>query len=573
MRHILTRYKASAEDKIANKPSLIDMTRARSIKRVDSESEIRFVLSNMHPDTKLVLDQPRSTFGLQQLLRMAPVSKSDLTKWVVYIVIYELPDGTVWLYIGSSTSREGSWYRLYKTYETAVRYLDKGVFHSYSRLSGAAQHMVFAPKGTKMHVRVLCSFDIPNDPAEYIRVKKIVLRTEAMFMDDFQAFPEAAPGETITIGEQKISRIDINTFSRSVAPPGESHSCRGVNRMHPFAMSFQSRRSVRSRADRVKAALAKQGGICRLDARSIGPHTHIFINRLEHNVPDYDDNYVCASCHIWRRDMDDDTRAEVKKCKTIEELVDIRTMTTRYMDIDAVYKHSTHCAICERPFESRPANAKHRITNNMGLGLGKGKGKGKTEGRNAAKNHPRWRTKIRPTARRSVHCLRNIAICCTEDSRSIESLLTMERRKKTTVLSSSTCDLVMLRKLITGTRGHMGKFKPKVLITIGERCGVCRCILRQMAEGERIRTCESSHDANLLAGGIEVSQNLKAKLDCLANVSWHVCIRCAKGMKIRTQTPRAGTVTWTRNISLLEIREVLSTSRAGYKMIGPGKRK
>lgn len=46
-------------------------------------------------------------------------------------------------------------------------------------------------------MRVLSSTDIPEDPVEYVRVKKIVLRAEAMFMDDFEAIVKGVLGMTI----------------------------------------------------------------------------------------------------------------------------------------------------------------------------------------------------------------------------------------------------------------------------------------------------------------------------------------------------------------------------------------
>jgi hypothetical protein len=551
MRHIWSAYKASAEDKIAGRPSLIDPSRVQSIKRVATESDIRSVLANMHPDTKRVLDEPRSSFGLQSLLRMAPVSKSDLSRWVVYIVIYELPNGQVWLYIGSSTSREGSFYRLYKTYETAVRYFNKGVFHSYLRLSGAVQRMPLAGKGTKMHVRVLCSWDIPEDPIEYARVKKIVLRTEAMFMDDFQAFPDAEPGEFIKMGQQKISKVDINTFSRSVAPPGEPHSCHGVNRMHPFAVSFQTSRSVRSRADRRNAALAKQDGMCRLDQRLLASQCNIFLNHLDHSVSEYDDTYVCQSCHDWDKDMDDGTRARVKACTTVEELIDIRHEKSRFVDIDAVYAHVKHCVICERPFKPRPASTKNRITNGKNTG---------------SKPDPRWRTKIRPTARKSVYCLRKILVCCVEDSVRLESVLEMARRHNSSELKSDKCDMKMLRDKFAGSRARLGRHKARPTIQPGERCGLCRCTLRQLAATEKLTALQGSHDPHEQAGGLDIEPKVKAKIDCLANVTWHACVFCHKRTLKMTgkEDNKHGVVMWKRNITLAAIQKDIADAKRSW---------
>jgi hypothetical protein len=106
------------------------------------------------------------------------------------------------------------------------------------------------------------------------------------------------------------------------------------------------------------------------------------------------------------------------------------------------------------------------------------------------------------------------------------------------------------------------KAKPRATIIAGEKCGVCDCNLRQISDTEKLNEVEVSRDSVVRSGGFDVSDKMKSVINCLANVTWHVCGGCHLVIKKRTEPACPAKFKWAKNISLSSIRREIASFKA-----------
>jgi hypothetical protein len=552
LRYIWSRYKAVAEDKISGQSSLMHIVRARQIKhRVDADAEVDFVLANMHPDTKWVLNEPRSSLNHQRLLQMAPITGSDLRKWVVYLVWYVLPDGSIWIYIGSATARGGSWFRLWSQYEVPLWYLQHEMFHGAMKAPGGVKPMLSHPKGTQMHVRVLASFDIPqDDPVEYERIKKIVLRTEALFMDDLCAIQKGQPGKTVNIGDQEIDSMDVEALTRSFRPAGEQHKFNGHNKTHPFTISFKARRVARGKSDKAKARLATQDHTCRLDLRPLPSTQHVIKNMFLGQIPGFDDAYLCRACWKWWYRSDQATRDRALACRTLDDLIAARhSGRTKGTSLDQMFAKQTACQVCTKDFVPRPASHRYLVSGN------------KTPRRQKGGPRIGWRTKVTRKVHKRYPALKKIMICCHECWMWLTNGNDRDGKAPYNELTNPKCEIKRFRELMAYADQRKNKKLVLVNITPGEKCRCCHHDLRQMVAGEKICDLREDRDPLIQSTGLDIPANARKAVTVLGNFQGHVCLGCRKVMQKRNEAACPAHLKWAKDISWADICSDIGKAR------------
>jgi hypothetical protein len=352
LRSILTGYQAEGKKKLAGQKSALDWKRARVMAKIDVEDELKAVLKSMDAQTQSVLGRPVSELNHESLLDLPDVTEKHLRGWVVYIGWVKLDDGKIAIYIGSSVNKDGFWQRVFTTYERPLQYAAKGFFCATLAEAGFAHQAAQQPEGSTFFVRALCAVDIPKDKAKAKQTKKFIHRTEALLIDYFQCLKSAAPEDVVQFEKLKFSFFDMKQLSISLCPEGRQHDILGLNRVHPFCMSFLVRRVRKVTA--LEAAASLLGYICPLD-QSVMKLGRLRLNPMRDYFPwGLKDLVICESCYGFHQVACKVGKVQqIKACRDMNEL---RILKDRKVCVQSKkFAHITHCQIGNKPLSKRYA--------------------------------------------------------------------------------------------------------------------------------------------------------------------------------------------------------------------------
>jgi hypothetical protein len=405
--------------------------------------------------------------------------------------------------------------------------------------------MLRFPPGTKMFARVLVHWDIPTCPIERGRVKKLVIRTEPLFMDDMQGIQKGEADKMVIAGDKVLASLEIEALSRSFRLPGDPHNFHGQNKMHPFLISFQWRRKKVLQADKKKAQLIAQGFMCHLDHRSCSASQLVWKNMF-FEIPELNDAWLCKSCYNWWHTAPQPERDEALACRTLQELAAIRSRHVIGMsDVDAEYCIFEDCELCQEPFETRPDDRKTGC-------------KGKV-------NEPHWRMRLTDAQLTRYPVLEQLMIVCFKCYSWVDSIQVGPDVKPAyhDILTPG-CTVERLRELRALAASRYCKPTSRAQVDQDEECGLCYVPLRQIQAGETLKSLCASKDPDLLATGFEVDQYLKDRVDAFQTFREKLCCGCRKVIQSRTAPSRSAlTTAWGKTTPLADIREVMQKRRRG----------
>lgn len=304
-------------------------------------------------------------FKLSDLDDMASVTSEDLEGWGVYIMFVEKFDGSIDVYVGSGTHKDGLGMRLVKTYEASFRTAAEKYFSGSLAAPFPASAVALDTKAK--HMRVAASGRIPSDPTERREARDFWLMYEAFLTDYVQSLDKLSDRKTITM--HKNGSMDVPAmiaFSEEAAPGFEYEmDMRGLNKMSPWRQGY---RAYVHLVRRWEVLFGTTCPLCKDDMTKRVWYDHVpdgvpnnRLNPLAGVLEWLPHKVICQKCYHWVvwpsvRDklMEMSSLEEAQARRAINESADNRGWFTSEIKLKPHEINASECCpICDDEMESR----------------------------------------------------------------------------------------------------------------------------------------------------------------------------------------------------------------------------